>query len=349
MPKLLRQDVGGTDYSMVGCALTATCATPAATAAKVATLTDGDTLADGMSVTVSFTYDSGVASPMTLTVGGVTANICDSRGHNTNGNIWQAGDIVTFLYTHGKFLFLNYVTGEVIHKDITIQVESGVTINTMFSALAYQLNHTDFSFLLAHPRQTATGIYELSGYYWGQYTATHGRNDANDNNITITGVIDWGSHPKHFSAFYSTNTGWVFEIDGQEYVVEGSGITLTRDSTTGRKYYMTQYAATTIQVIYDTLNYYELIGRPMKGIFNWKMNMAHNYTYVTNATVNAGTGTLNAGQICFFADPRIDAPNETDSTWRVRWNDGVSAFAVNLWGEAAATAECTWCSLEILT
>jgi hypothetical protein len=113
MPKLLRQNVGGTDYSMVGCALTATCATPATTAAKVATLTDGDVLADGMSVAVQFTNGNTAASPLTLTVGGVTANICDSRGQNIGGNIWQAGNVVTFLYTFGKFLLLNCIVDEV--------------------------------------------------------------------------------------------------------------------------------------------------------------------------------------------------------------------------------------------
>ena len=113
MSKLLRQNVGGTDYTMVGCALSATCATAAATAAKVAELTDGDVLADGMSVAVQFTNGNTAASPLTLTVGGVTANICDSRGQNIGGNIWQAGNVVTFLYTFGKFLLLNCVVDEV--------------------------------------------------------------------------------------------------------------------------------------------------------------------------------------------------------------------------------------------
>lgn len=106
MPKLLRQNVGGTDYSMAGCALTATCATAAATAAKVATLSDGDVLADGMSVAVAFSYGNTADAPLTLTVGGVTAYICDSRGQNIGENLWQAGNIVTFLYTRNKFLLL---------------------------------------------------------------------------------------------------------------------------------------------------------------------------------------------------------------------------------------------------
>jgi len=130
MPKLLRQNVGGTDYSMVGCALTATCATAAATAAKVAELTDGDVLADGMSVAVQFTNGNTAASPLTLTVGGVTANICDSRGQNIGGNIWQAGNVVTFLYTFGKFLLLNCVVDEVALNNM-----NSVSSNGAFNAL----------------------------------------------------------------------------------------------------------------------------------------------------------------------------------------------------------------------
>lgn len=234
---------------------------------------------------------------------------------------------------------------DVIHKNMSISVESGVTLPSIFSALSYQLNHTDFSFLLAHPWQTATGGYELRGYYWGEYTATHTAN----NSISVIGVIDYNAKPHHFSAFYEPNVGWSFEIGGQEFVTESNGITLTRDTTSNRKYFMTQYATTTIQTIYDLLNYYGLLGRPMKGIFNWKMGMAHNYQYVPNATIDVGTGTLNAGQVAFFADPRIDAVDGTTSTWWIRWNDGLSAYACNLWGEVAASAECTWCTLEIWT
>lgn len=131
MSKLLRQNVGGTDYTMAGCALSATCATAAATAAKVAELTDGDVLADGMSVAIQFTNGNTAASPLTLTVGGVTANICDSRGQNIGGNVWQAGNVVTFLYTFGKFLLLNCVVDEVTLNNM----------NSVSSSAVSKMNH----------------------------------------------------------------------------------------------------------------------------------------------------------------------------------------------------------------
>lgn len=54
MSKLLRQNVGGTNYTMAGCALTGVCASAAADYVKVVTLSDGDELSDGMTVIVAF-------------------------------------------------------------------------------------------------------------------------------------------------------------------------------------------------------------------------------------------------------------------------------------------------------
>lgn len=54
MPKLLRQNVGGTDYTMVGCALTGVCASAADAFIKAVTLSDGDEISDGMTVIVTF-------------------------------------------------------------------------------------------------------------------------------------------------------------------------------------------------------------------------------------------------------------------------------------------------------
>ena len=55
MPKILRQNVGGIDYAMAGCALSGSCATAASDFVKVVTLSDGDTVSDGMSLAVAFT------------------------------------------------------------------------------------------------------------------------------------------------------------------------------------------------------------------------------------------------------------------------------------------------------
>ena len=54
MAKLLRQNVGGVDYTMAGCALTGVCASAASDFIKAVALSDGDHLSDGMSVVVTF-------------------------------------------------------------------------------------------------------------------------------------------------------------------------------------------------------------------------------------------------------------------------------------------------------
>lgn len=54
MSKILRQNVGGTNFTMAGCALTGVCASAAADYVKVVTLSDGDELSDGMTVIVAF-------------------------------------------------------------------------------------------------------------------------------------------------------------------------------------------------------------------------------------------------------------------------------------------------------
>jgi hypothetical protein len=54
MSKISRQNIGGTDFTMVGCTLTGVCASAAADYVKAVTLSDGDELSDGMTVVVAF-------------------------------------------------------------------------------------------------------------------------------------------------------------------------------------------------------------------------------------------------------------------------------------------------------
>lgn len=55
MSKLTKQNVGGIDYTMVGCTLTGVCASSASDFIKAVALSDGDQLSDGMTVVVAFT------------------------------------------------------------------------------------------------------------------------------------------------------------------------------------------------------------------------------------------------------------------------------------------------------
>ena len=54
MPKLTKQNVGGANYTMVGCTLTGVCPSAAADYIKEVTLSDGDVVSDGMMVACTF-------------------------------------------------------------------------------------------------------------------------------------------------------------------------------------------------------------------------------------------------------------------------------------------------------
>ena len=152
MPKILRQNVGGVDYTMAGCALTATCTTSASDYVKDVVLSDGDVLSDGMTVVVNFTNgntagtapatltiyssdqtnyysDSELTQPFTLApqgcysieytgtgnaysyisypvvqIGNVQGALCYADGSYAGGTLWNAGDLVSILYTNGRYI-----------------------------------------------------------------------------------------------------------------------------------------------------------------------------------------------------------------------------------------------------
>jgi len=69
MAKILRQNVGGVDYTVAGCALTGVCPTSAADYVKQVTLSDGDTVSDGMMMVVTFANgNSAGIAPGTKTI-----------------------------------------------------------------------------------------------------------------------------------------------------------------------------------------------------------------------------------------------------------------------------------------
>lgn len=69
MVKLSRQNIGGIDYTMAGCALTGVCASAASDYVKSVTLSDGDTLSDGMSVVITFANgNTAGTAPASLTI-----------------------------------------------------------------------------------------------------------------------------------------------------------------------------------------------------------------------------------------------------------------------------------------
>lgn len=69
MAKILRQNVGGIDFTMAGCALTGVCPTSAADYVKQITLSDGDVIADGMMLVITFANGNSAGNaPNTKTI-----------------------------------------------------------------------------------------------------------------------------------------------------------------------------------------------------------------------------------------------------------------------------------------
>ena len=69
MAKILRQNVGGVNFTMAGCALTGVCPTSAADYVKQITLSDGDVIEDGMMMVVTFANGNSAGNaPNTKTI-----------------------------------------------------------------------------------------------------------------------------------------------------------------------------------------------------------------------------------------------------------------------------------------
>lgn len=69
MAKILRQNVGGVNFTIAGCALTGVCPTSAADYVKQITLSDGDVIEDGMMMVVTFANGNSAGNaPNTKTI-----------------------------------------------------------------------------------------------------------------------------------------------------------------------------------------------------------------------------------------------------------------------------------------
>lgn len=118
---------------------------------------------------------------------------------------------------------------DVISKIIRVTPAQGTVLNNVEECLRYQLTNADWTFLTnTSPGTTATGQFELSGYYWGNYVATnHG-----GNYVTITGTIDYGSTgPYTFSAFHDASIPvWRITISGRTIDISNTIVTLDANS-----------------------------------------------------------------------------------------------------------------------
>ena len=228
-----------------------------------------------------------------------------------------------------------------LRHPISVPVASGVTLSNIFDALQYQLINTDWTFLTSSDWNTASGGFELQGYYWGEYTAAH----TTGNYVMVTGTVGWAAKPHIFSAYHDvTVPAWKIEIDGEEMIYNANNIIVTRDTYSERRIFVRNTGDTTIGALYAALDAVGLLNRPATGGIYWTIQLKH--TYDLGAPYNAShwTDTLTVGQLSYFQNPRLSVVDSSRNEWWLFWNDGNVYCACNMWGETDPL--CTYVALE---
>jgi len=245
-------------------------------------------------------------------------------------------------YTY-KIEKLNTENETTLRHAISVTVAAGTTLATPFDALQYQLIHADWSFLTSSNWTTASGGFELQGYYWGEYTATH----TTSNYVMITGTIAWGAKPYTFSAYHDANIpAWKIEIDGEEMIYNANNIIVTRDTLSSRRIFVRNIGDTTVGSLYTALDALGLLNRPAIGGFYWTVQQERTYDIGTPYNAAHWTDTFTVGQLSYFQNPRLSAIDSSKNEWWLIWNDGNVYCACNMWGENDPL--CTYIALEYI-
>ena len=186
MSKITKQNVGGTDYTMVGCALTGVCASAADAFIKAVTLSDGDEISDGMTVIVTFANgntagtapasktiyssdqvnyyeDTGLTIPFTLAPAG-----CYEITYTGTGNAYtyisypviQIGNITGILCdasgnTVSGSLWAKGAQVGIMFKDGKFLLVSGALLNNMSALPTDAVLHYSFDEVPDYPDGTA--------------------------------------------------------------------------------------------------------------------------------------------------------------------------------------------------
>lgn len=98
---------------------------------------------------------------------------------------------------------------DVFQHNIIVSSPSELLANA-YDSIVYTLNHADWTFLTSHGNVTASGHFQLGGYWFGMYTANH----IGSNCIVVNGVACWSGTPINFSAYHDPTTlVWTVRCD----------------------------------------------------------------------------------------------------------------------------------------
>lgn len=232
-------------------------------------------------------------------------------------------------------------TTDVINKNL-VAPNPSTNQSNVYSALIYQLQNVDWAFLTYHPAgTTATGNFELAGYYWGNYVATKNFS----NNITVTGTIDWFTEPHAFSAFYdATAPGWKVSIGGWRFVSFINNI-LVLKSTNGANTYKVIADNAQYDHFLTTLQNNGLLVRPANGTYGQTnlIDIPGNNRYLIDNT--ASTPNWPANTLWWFNGTSIfHLPDTQAATWWFEHSDSQTVSRYNLWGIGWDQSKC-WANL----
>ena len=222
-----------------------------------------------------------------------------------------------------------HIRENVINKNLVVATPA-TTKTSMFDALRYHLINADWTFLTNQPTgTTATGNFELAGYYWGTYTATHHGN----NNVTVTGTIDWGALPHTFSAFHdASGPVWKMTIDGQCFTSIDGGFVFTRKINDGLQVWNVTGQGT-YQAFIAAMRNNGLLARPSRGeaLVIPDANLTVNNKYLLNLDPPY-TSAWAAGSGWWVQNPEFYNVDTSASTLWLEWTNTVTISNTNLWG-----------------
>jgi hypothetical protein len=199
----------------------------------------------------------------------------------------------------------------------------------MFEALRYHLLNANWNYLLAKTNRVCTGKFELSGRYWGMYTASHHIS----NNFTVTGTIDYGGLPHTFSAFYDSSiVQWKFEIDGQSFVSIDGGFVFTKRQNDNMHVYNVTGRGT-YQAFIAAMANNGLLARPSRGeaLIVPDANLTVNNKYLLSSDPPY-TNAWAAGSGWWIQNPQFYNVDTSASTLWLEWALTTTVSNVNLWG-----------------
>lgn len=210
-------------------------------------------------------------------------------------------------------------------------VPAGTSFSNAFTALTWHLGQVDFSQLTAYNNITLSGKFELQGYYWGNFTATH----FGSGYIGVHGEINYGGQPCSFSAFRDVAIGtWKVGINGEYLLYDANGwlVTTNNGGAIGQ--------ANVIKVrgngtAFSYMNMTDTIGKTgvtLRGSLSFTPNVNTTWTFNGKHDNNSRPETQPAGNSWGMENVAITSPDSANQSWIITGEDRFTNVYANLWG-----------------